>query len=148
VAGDKAWDKLTTLTRPSHDFVMSNRDLFTALRDVAAAVQRADNTVRPHVVASHLFHGLRRVAEFMAATEPLPGQLMHAGILRAPATAIRATNDRLAERAHRQHVKVIPEDVPELVSRWADAFTQSLTITGAMDSSRDYGHGPFDFSIG
>jgi hypothetical protein len=133
VAGDKAWNKLTTLTRPSHEFVTASRDLFTALRDTAAAVQRTDGTVSPHLVAAHLDHGLTRVADLMATTEPLPGQFMYAGILRAPATAIRATSDRLVERAHRHYVKVLPEDAPDLASQWASACVKAISLSGSLE---------------
>jgi hypothetical protein len=126
---------LTTLTRPSHEFVTASRELFTALRDVAAALQPADESVSPQVVASHLAHGLTRVADLMATTEPLPGLLAHAGILRAPATAVRATNDRLVKRGHRHHVKVLPEDVPELPSRWAAACAHVQSIKRTIDTS-------------
>jgi hypothetical protein len=137
-AGDKAWDKLTTLTRPSHEFVTTSRDLYSVLRDVATAVKRADHSVNPDIVASHLAHGLTRVADLMATTEHLPGQLMHAGILRAPATAIRATNDRLEERARRQHVKVLPEDNPKLASRWAEACAHANSLTQAIDTFHEW----------
>ncbi|GAB3077809.1 hypothetical protein GCM10027053_47750 [Intrasporangium mesophilum] len=104
--GERAWGRLTTLASPSHEFVASSRDLFGALRAVSFAVQKQDPSLDLQRVTANLDRGLTVVAELMTATRTLPDRLLVANILRAPALAVRATDDRLLERTRRRYVQV------------------------------------------
>lgn len=122
--GEKAWDKLTTLSRPSHEFVTSSRELYETLTVISKAAQHpALNTEQ---AKAHIDRGLEDIANLMAATRTLPERLMSANILRAPAATIRSTDDRLRARKQGHYVQVRPADVPDLHTKWQDA-TAGLT---------------------
>lgn len=125
--GEKAWGRLTTLTRPSHEFVTASRDLFKTLGAVAQAARHPDLDARR--VADDLDRGLAVVSELMTLTRSLPDRLLTANVLRGPAKSLRATDDRLQDRARGRYVHVRRADAPELGSAWEKAASSISALS-------------------
>ena len=106
---ERAWGRTTTLTRPSHEFVTVSRELYETLTIVGKAARHP--SVHPERAAAHLDRGIAAVGDLMAATRTMPDRLLTANILRAPATTIRSTDDRLRARSRGRYVQVRPLDV-------------------------------------
>ncbi len=122
--GERAWGTLTTLTRPSHEFVSASRELFETLRHVGLSVEAGDGSLNRGRIASDIDRGLTAVGELMTLTQSMPERLVAAGVLRGPAKSLRSSDDRLRERAQGRYVKVRPADVPELGTAWLKACTR------------------------
>ncbi len=119
--GEHAWDHLSTLTRPSHEFVTASRELYESLHAVATAIQHADPSLDHAVVAASVRRGLAGIGDLTTTTRGLPEMLLNAGVLLAPATAIPPAEDRVTQRLRREHIHVDYTDVPNLVRDWTDA---------------------------
>ncbi len=118
-AGGRAWDKLTTLTRPTHEFVSASRALYEAVSLVGKAV--GDPDLDPRRASADLDRGLVVVSHLVALTRSMPERLTDAGVLRGPAKSLRSTDDRLRERAQGRYARVRPADSAELTSAWRRA---------------------------
>jgi hypothetical protein len=92
-----------------------------------------------------LARGLTDVANLLTITQALPGQLIAAGILRAPAKSIRSAKDRLTERARGRYVSVLPADAPDLLTNWPDACTHAsshpLIVPPSLDQPSGLANG-------
>ena len=121
-AAGRAWHTLTTLTRPSHEFVTASRELHETIATVAKSARRPE--LDPSLAVADLDRGLVVVGQLMTLTRTMPERLVTAGVLRGPAKSLRPTDDRLRERAQGRYVKVRPADAPELASAWLAACTQ------------------------
>lgn len=86
--GEHAWEHLTTLSRPSHEFVTTSRELYESLHGLAATIQHTDQHVDRGRAERTLRRGLVTIGELMTATRGLPETFLNARILLAPATAI------------------------------------------------------------
>src|SRR5690606_4974523 len=122
--GERAWGTLTTLTRPSHEFVSASRELFETLRHVGLSVEAGDGSLHRGRAASDIDRGLTAVGELMTLTQSMPERLVAAGVLRGPAKSLRSSDDRLRDRAQGRYVKVRPADAPELGTAWLKACTR------------------------
>lgn len=133
--GERAWGRLTTLTRASHDFVTTSRDLFEALHAVGS-LGVGDPEVDRYRIAVALHRGLAEISALVAKTRGLPETLLNAGVLLSPATAIEPSEARVTQRLRREHVHVDYTDVPELVRRWSEACAsvQSVSRRVTMNS--------------
>ena len=118
-AGGRAWGTLTTLTRPSHEFVTASRELYEAISLVGKAA--GDPRLDARRAAADLDRGLTVVGHLMTLTRSMPERLIAAGVLRGPAKSLRSTDDRLNERAQGRYSKVRPADAVELASAWRGA---------------------------
>lgn len=118
-AGGRGWDKLTTLTRPSHEFVTASRELYEAISLVGKAV--GEPGLDPRRASADLDRGLAAVSHLVALTRSMPERLTAAGVLRGPAKSLRSTDDRLRERAQGRYARVRPADSAELTSAWRSA---------------------------
>ena len=128
--GEHAPGRLTTLTRPNHEFVTASRDLYEALDKLgnATAAAGALDTDR----TSHdLERGLSTIGDLMTLTGTFPEPLLAADLLRGPAKALRTTDDRLRHRAHGRLVRVRRGDVPELEATWRQACHAVVACLGA-----------------
>ena len=119
--GERAWDHLSTLARPAHEFVTASRALYESLRNVRAQLQSHDTQLDQARAARSLQRGMHDIARFMERTQTLPQTLLNAQVLIAPATAIPPSEKRVTERLRREHVHVNYTDVPQLVRDWSDA---------------------------
>ena len=116
---DRAWGRLTTLTRPSHEFVTASRVLYQSLDAVTKAAEQP--SLDPQRAADDLDRGLAAVSDLMTRTQNLPERLIAANVLQGPARSLRATDDRLVERQRGRYVHARPADVAGLASAWAAA---------------------------
>lgn len=132
--GDKAWGRLTTLTRPSHEFVTASRDLYRALDAVKEAAEQPGLNLRR--TSEDLDRGLAAVNDLMTRTRDLPDRLITANVLHGPARSMRATDDRLTERQRGRYVHARHSDVAGLVAAWAAAADSTFA------QSRDFTRGP------
>lgn len=88
--GERAWQNLTTLARPSHEFVTASRDLYETLHAIGTALQRGDPQIGTTQAAQVLQRGVTHITELAAGTRGLPETFLNAGVLFAPATALPA----------------------------------------------------------
>lgn len=132
--GAKAWDRLTTLTRPSHQFVTASRDLFETLGVVAQAARHP--TLDARRAANDLDRGLAALSELMTLTRGLPDRLLKANVLRGPAKSLGTTDDRLHDRARGRYVQARHADAPELVPAWERAAGSISELSHGAASDR------------
>lgn len=119
--GQQAWDQLTTLMRPGHEFVTASRDLYEALTVVAETARSGSPDLDRGRSIADLGRGLQGVTQLIAMTRTLPNRLLVTNILQAPAEALRKTDDRIHDRLRARHVRVRPDDVPHLQTTWLAA---------------------------
>ncbi|TQM61712.1 helix-turn-helix domain-containing protein [Humibacillus xanthopallidus] len=117
--GDRAWGRLTTLARPSYQFVAASRELFETLSTVAKAFEHP--TLNKCRVVNDLSSGVAVVSDLMILTRSLPDRLLAANVLWGPARALRHTDDRLHDRDRGRLVRVDQADAPDLTSTWETA---------------------------
>ena len=120
--GERAWDHLSTLIRPAHEFVTASRALYESLRNVGAQLQSEDKHLDHARAARSLQRGMQDIARLMERTRPLPQTLLNAQVLVAPATAIPPSEKRVTQRLRREHVHVNYTDLPDLIPRWTTAI--------------------------
>jgi len=125
--GDKAWNTLTTLTRPSHEFVTASRELFETLEVVTKA--RTHPNLDSRRAADDLDRGLAIVSELMTRTRDLPDRLITANVVRGPAKSLRAADDRLHERQRGRYVHARPSDAAGLPSAWRVAADSLFDVS-------------------
>jgi hypothetical protein len=128
--GDRAWARLTTLTRPSHEFVIASRELYESLGTIGRAIAVTVGRLDADRTAHDLDRGLANIADLMALTQSFPDRLLAADLLRGPAKALRTTDDRLHHRTHGRFVPVRRGDVPELTASWQQACHAIGTCRG------------------
>lgn len=133
--GEHAWDHLSTLTRPSHEFVTASRELYESLHAVATAIQHGDRSLDHTGVAGSLRRGLTAIGDLTTATRGLPEMLLNARVLLAPATAIPPAEDRVTQRLRREHIHVDCTDIPNLVRDWTDTCATVHELTQHLDRS-------------
>ena len=126
--GERAWDHLSTLTRPNHEFVTASRTLYESLRNIGVQLQRKDVELDQDRAAHSLQRGMEDAAKFMERTRNLPQTLLNAQVLVAPATAIPPSERRVTQRLRREHVHVNYTDLPQLVRHWVEACAAINTL--------------------
>jgi hypothetical protein len=134
--GERAWDWLTTLMRPDHEFVVTSRELYETLRTTSRTLANEDQALNRHRLTADLDRGLAAVGNLMALTRSLPDRLLAAHLLRGPAKALRTTDDRLRPRAHGRLVNARERDVPDLTETWRRARYAAAIQIGAAPSAQ------------
>lgn len=134
-AGGRAWDKLTTLTRPSHEFVTASRELYEAVSLVGKAVRAS--RLDPRRAAADLDRGLVVVSHLVALTRSVPERLTAAGVLRGPAKSLRSTDDRLRDRMRGRYAVTRPGDVPTLAPAWHRAANSAVQSGRPAQTDRE-----------
>lgn len=132
-AGHRAWGPLTTLSRPSHEFVTASRDLHESLTQLDLVVTSARASLDRGRATTDIERGLIGVSDLMAMTRSMPERLIDAGILRGPAKVLNGSDDRFHDRAQGRYVQARPADAPLLISAWARAST-SLAHAYELDA--------------
>ena len=132
---DRAWGRLTTLARPSHQFVTASRELFETLSTVAKASEHP--TLDRGRVTTDLGRGVAVVSEMMTLTRSLPDRLLTANVLWGPARSLRSTDDRLHDRDRGRLVRVHQADAPDLASTWLTATDFLSHVPQVEAASRD-----------
>lgn len=140
-SGERAWQNLTTLTRPSHEFVTASRNLYEALHAIGTALQKQNPDLDTARAAEILRRGLAHISDLATATRGLPETFLNAGVLFAPATALPAKEELVTARLRRQHVPVNYTDVPNLLRDWADASAAANTVLICIRTSPEAAKG-------
>jgi len=128
-AADKAWvPGLTSLIKPSADFITASRGLFLALEEVRARSDRFTEPEREQVaqsVGQAVATLSRRVAAARAFLQPLAdGKALY-----APARQVGGSPERLNDQLKGRYVTVEYFDIKDLDAAWrtAGVATQSAT---------------------
>jgi len=123
---------VTTAMRPSHDYVTAARDLFTVLKETGQldlARTRPGRTEPALEVAqalSDLNIASKVLAELMHEARHLPDVLIRSELLFSPDRTLKATVERLADRAKGRYVAVDIMDRPNLAPIAHQAAAQTL----------------------
>ena len=122
-AAGRAWDRLTTLTRPSHEFVATSRELHETLTRVVDSVRdpHLEGSLDQRRASADLDRGLVTVGHLAALTRSLPERLTAAGVLRGPAKTLRGADDRLHARTRGHYAVARHGDVSTLAPAWRRA---------------------------
>jgi hypothetical protein len=120
-AGDKAWGKLTTASRPGHEFVSASRELFTALQTVEGLAREPGGSWDRECALRDLHRAADTMAHVMDLSRDLPDRLLRSGLVHAPARFLPASLERMHAQQHGKYVTVAHDDVPDLLTSWAHA---------------------------
>lgn len=131
---DKGWDKLTTASRPGHEFITASRELFTALQAVDELVREPDASWDEERARRDLNRAADTVARVMDLNRTLPDRLLQSGLVFAPARSLPRSLERM--RAHQQgkYVTIARDDAPQLQVRWSEAADVVRVVQHDLDA--------------
>ena len=129
---DREWARLTTATRPTHEFVTASRDLFAALQDVTQMLKAEPAGLDAQRAVRDLALGAETLAELVTATQTLPSRLIKSNLLFAPAKTLKPTVDRLTSRRTGKLVAANAADLPDLPERWLSAVDAARDVTARV----------------
>ncbi|MEO3936829.1 hypothetical protein V3N99_08735 [Dermatophilaceae bacterium Soc4.6] len=125
-AADRQWAGLTTLTRPTHEFLSESRRLLDALKAVAAPPTLAATAeLDPERTLSDLVALAITTAELAAETSDLPIRLLRSHLLFGPVDRLADPLERLKRRTGTRAVSLGILDAPDLQARWFEAGSAS-----------------------
>lgn len=121
---DQEWAGLTTLTRPTHEFLSESRRLLGVLKTVAAQPSWAGTAELDHGRALNDLVALAgTIAELTAETSTLPNRLLRSHLLFGTVDRLVDPLERLNRRTVRTTVPLGIQDAPDLQARWSEAGT-------------------------
>ena len=131
---DKGWDKLTTASRPGHEFISASRELFRALQAVEGLAREPDASWDAERALRDLNRAADTLARIIDLSRTLPDRLLRSGLVYAPARSLTRSLERL--RAHQQgkYVTIAPGDAPELQTRWSEAADLARVVQHHLDA--------------
>lgn len=132
-AADQEWAGLTTLTRPSHEFLTESRRLLDVLKAVAAQTNStAPEQLDPGRAMADLVALSGTVADVAAATNGLPDRLLRSHLLFGTADRLLDPLQRLNKRTGLGAIPLSSADAPTLNARWQEAIIAAHTAAQAM----------------
>lgn len=123
---------LTSLTRPTHDFVAANRDLFTTLERVREMAASNDPGLDARAALAALARGIAVEAELLTTARGVPAGLLHCRLLFAPARTLEPSVERLEARRKGRFIPVELADAPDLGWRWEAAARKAPEVAVAL----------------
>jgi len=121
-AADQEWAGLTTLTRPTHEFLSESRQLLGVLKTVAAPPNPARTVeMDPERTLDDLVVLAGTIAELTAETRTLPNRLLRSHLLFGTPDRLVDPLERLNQRTAKRAVALGIHDAPGLQARWSAA---------------------------
>ena len=133
-AADRAWDKLTTASRPGHEFISASRELFTALQAVEGLVREPDASWDPERALRDLSRASDTLGRVMDLSGTLPDRLLRSGLVYAPARSLPSTLVRMRAQHQGRYVTIAHDDAPELQARWREAADVARVVQHHLDA--------------
>ena len=129
---DRAWEWLTTASRPGHAFVTASRELFDALEAVGRLEPRLAGTWDATRGSRDLNRAAESLAQTMTLTATLPDRLLRSGLVYAPARTLPASTTRLRAQHQKRFITVTASDRPDLQRLWAAAGQRAREVEHAL----------------
>ena len=121
-AADQEWAGLTTLTRPTHEFLSESRRLLSVLKAVATPPNLAETAEQDHSRTLNDLVALAiTTAELAAETSNLPNRLLRSHLLFGTPDRLLDPLERLNLRTAKRAVPLGIQDAPDLQPRWSEA---------------------------
>lgn len=128
-AADKAWvPGLTTLVRPSTDFITASRELFLALEETRARSSGFTREERDRATDS-LGQAMTTLDRRLTAARSFLRPLADGEVLYAPARRVEGSPERLNDRLKGRYVTVEYFDIKDLDAAWRAAAVVTRSAT-------------------
>ncbi|KGN41986.1 hypothetical protein N801_03810 [Knoellia aerolata DSM 18566] len=128
-AADKAWvPGLTTLVRPSTDFITASRELFLALEETRARSCGFTEQERDRTTDS-LAHAMTTLGHRLTGARSFLRPLADGKVLYAPARRVEGSPERLNDRLKGRYVTVGYFDIKDLDAAWHAAALATRSAT-------------------
>lgn len=148
-AADQEWVGLTTLTRPTHEFLSESRRLLGVLQAVAAPANLDGAAELDHErTLNDLVALASTIAELAAETSNLPNRLLRSHLLFGTAERLLDPLERLNRRTAKRAVPLGVKDAPDLQARWSEAGIAARTAAHEMAARHPGRRGPEATALG
>lgn len=136
-AADREWAGLTTLTRPTHEFLSESRRLLGVLNAVATHTNLAGAAeLDRQRTLDDLVTLTSTIAELAAETSNLPHRLLRSHLLFGSHDRLLDPLQRLNMRTGRAATSLRAIDTPELPARWTEACLAAAAAARGLDPVR------------